>query len=1141
MTWFNGFTLLALLAPAATAQVRIAWAPDQARSELLARNANLELGATSVADALAALHQTSGVPIAFSRTLFPGDVKVSCRCTQVTVALALDSILHGLPFEVSEQDRQVVVTPVSFVAPAPVPERMAADVAPRPPPAKGKATVSQEPEVAGIVVDARSLPIAGARVSVVGGTATVLTDPLGRFRLTVPPGDQLSLRASMIGFRPTVVTARVGARDLRLTLEEMAVNLDEIVVTGTPQQATKRALGNSLGRVRVGQVEEVAPSPNVQDLISKGVPGVRVMSAGGDVGSGGNIRIRGSGSLALSSEPLLYVDGVRVNNTGADAGGVGGSIGVDSRYAPSRINDLNPDDIESIEVIKGPAAATLYGTEASNGVINVITKRGKQGAPVVSVTVKHGGNWIPDPENFFPATYFRAAAGDVREFRVLKSDRVTGEFPGDTISYGPWFQTGHQQGYAAAVSGGTPLLGYYFSADWDRDEGVVPYNWKNRLSGRANLNFAPNDKVSIDFGLGYLRSKYRSAGAIQPVTVRILWACPTPGCEPGRSLPNGIDGPFRGYLTGPPETFEQDVEGYEDVDRGTMTATARHNPTKWFAHRLTVGGDFTNQNLSELLRRSVLVGASSPQGSKQVATTRTVYASADYAATGTFNIANKLGLESSAGIQYYRKQQDAILSQGTIFPVRALETVTGGSVKTGAENFLENKTFGAFVQQQVSWKNRLFLTGAIRGDDNSAFGQNFDFVVYPKLSAAWVLSDEPFFKDNKIANSLKLRAAWGKAGQQPDVFAAVRTYAPETGDGGLPTLTPDNVGNSDLKPEVGEEIEAGFDVSLLNDRMGVEFTVYDKKTKNAIAQVPAAPSAGFPGSRFRNIGEVQNRGIEIGFEATLLRHRNVGVDFNLKFSRNTNKIVTIGDRPFLTQSAGFGQYHVPGFPLAGIFHRRVLSADLVTGGAQTTVNNMMCESGAVVPGTEGVNGVGFSAGGGPAVPCLQAPAIYWGSALPVWEGAGALSVTLYRNVQLFAQVDFVGGHTILSGDVRAAHMSFRNTKAIIERTDPILLAYDILDTRRQPGIMNAGFAKLRDLSATYTFPASMARAIGTSRASLTVSARNFWTIWVAQKSDFGHELIDPEIRNNDLTGQTAYNQEGWPQTRRLLATFRVSF
>jgi hypothetical protein len=202
---------------------------------------------------------------------------------------------------------------------------------------------------------------------------------------------------------------------------------------------------------------------------------------------------------------------------------------------------------------------------------------------------------------------------------------------------------------------------------------------------------------------------------------------------------------------------------------------------------------------------------------------------------------------------------------------------------------------------------------------------------------------------------------------------------------------------------------------------------------------------------------------------------------------------------------------------------------------------MMCESGEVVPGTN------FSVGGGPAVPCLQAPAIYWGSAIPIWEGAAATTVTLYRSLRLFGQVDFVGGHKILSGDVRAAHMSFRDTRAILERKDPILLAYDILDTRRQPVIMDGGFAKLRDVSISYDIPKTWSRRFGMNDLAVTLSGQNLWTIWVAQRSDFGHDLVDPEIRNNagvgaaDPGGLGAYNQEGWPQLRRVLLSVRAAF
>jgi hypothetical protein len=402
-----------------------------------------------------------------------------------------------------------------------------------------------------------------------------------------------------------------------------------------------------------------------------------------------------------------------------------------------------------------------------------------------------------------------------------------------------------------------------------------------------------------------------------------------------------------------------------------------------------------------------------------------------------------------------------------------------------------------------------------------------------------VVSEESFFRNVPILNSLKLRGAWGRAGQQPDAFAAQRTYQPEVGSGGTPTLSPQNLGNPGLKPEVGEELELGFDASILNERIGLEFTFYDKKTRDAIVAVPVVPSIGFPGTQFQNIGEVANRGYEFGIHGEAFRRNNVDLSFGFKYSRNDNKINSLGGPASQVIDAPFASYNVVGFPLGGLFMTRIVSADLDTSGPVARAVNMMCESGPLVPGTN------FSAGGGPPVPCQDAsgrsvaPQVYWGSPIPRWEGAVNATLTLFKNLQLYAQVDFIGGHTLSSGDIRASLMSFRNQIAIIEARDPILLGYDVLDVRRQPGIIDAGFAKLRDISGTYTLPTSMSERFGFSRASVTVSAMNLWTIWRAQWSDFGVRHVDTEVRNVN-NGLTAYYQEGWPQLRRFLTTFRVT-
>ncbi|MGQ0650511.1 MAG: SusC/RagA family TonB-linked outer membrane protein [Gemmatimonadaceae bacterium] len=994
-------------------------------------------------------------------------------------------------------------------------------------------------------------PVAGATILLETTRLGAVSSPSGTYRITgVPPG-AYTLSVRRLGYVRGI--RQITLRDtltVDFVLEKTATTLDQVVVTGTPTAVSKRELGNALGQVNASDLLKVAPKPNVQQLLNV-VPGVRVQSGGGDVGSGGNTRIRGSSSMTLSSEPLVYIDGVRVNNAAADAGGFPGNGGVDSRYAPSRINDINPEEIESIEVIKGPAAATLYGTEASNGVINILTKRGSRGRPTVAYQAKAGANWLPDPESLFPHTYYKSAAGEIVDVNILEREREVG-FPvsyygscpapykqsGDRCKGSP-FQTGLPQGYDVTISGGAESLNYLFFGGWDRDEGPVDYNWKNRLSGRSNLSFTPSDKLTFDFGLGYERSRLRSAGVQQPITTAIIWSCPSPGCEPGRNLPNGLDAPIRGFLLYVPEVYHNNIQGYEDLGRSIMTSTLRHTPTGWLNHRLTVGGDFTEQRLTSLWKKLVTVGSLFPQGRRDVQQSQASYVSADYAASGTLRLANAVKLETALGVQYYRKQNQAVLARAETFPVADLETISAGASKTAQESFVENKTVGLYVQQQVAWKDRLFVTAAVRGDDNSAFGKSYAATYYPKLSASWVLGEETFFKRIPRLSSLRVRAAWGRAGQQPDAFAALRTYAPEAGAGGTPTLTPQNLGNPDLKPEVGEEIEAGLDASFLSDRLALEVTWYDKKTKDALVQVPALPSLGFPGVQFRNIGEVANRGLELDVNGDVLRSNNVDLNLGFKFSRNMNEVVTLGGPSSLVMNATFGQYHVPGSPLGAIYHRRVTSATMTTVNGQPRATNMMCESGALIPGTL------FSKGGGPSVPCLQAPSVYWGSALPTWEGSGSATLTVFRNLQLFGLVDFLGGNTILSGDIRAALMSFRNQRAILEATDPILFAYDILDTRRQPGIVKGGFAKLRQLSATYTLPPSLLRAAHVSRAAATVSAQNVWTIWVAQKSDFGVKLTDPEIRNTNAAGAdpgglSGYNQEGWPQMRRILFSVRVT-
>ena len=262
-----------------------------------------------------------------------------------------------------------------------------------------RSALAQDATVGGVVLAERSLhPIAGALIVSDDTSRHARTDANGRFRLVVPPGASVSLQVRRLGFRALRETVRVGADDLRLVLSETAVELHETIVTGTADATERRALGNAVITVSAADVVPRGTVSTVQELINGRAPGVVIQPGSGNVGTGGRITVRGGTSLSLDNEPLLYVDGVRASNAQAT-----GPVNQFFSAGPiARINDLDPDDIERVEIIKGPAAATLYGTEASTGVINVITKQGVVGPARWSVDTRIGSTWLRDPEGRFP-------------------------------------------------------------------------------------------------------------------------------------------------------------------------------------------------------------------------------------------------------------------------------------------------------------------------------------------------------------------------------------------------------------------------------------------------------------------------------------------------------------------------------------------------------------------------------------------------------------------------------------------------------------------------------------------------------------------------------------------------------------------
>jgi TonB-linked SusC/RagA family outer membrane protein len=954
--------------------------------------------------------------------------------------------------------------------------------------------------VSGVVLANQSLrPLAGAQVSVVGTRLGALSDANGRFRVSGVEGDSVTLDVRLIGFQPSKVVARVGDITVRVLLSEVAVSLDQVVVTGTAGVTAQRAMGNLLEKIQTEDVVRTAPVVTPQQLLEGRVAGLVVLPGSGNIGTGSTMHVRGVASLSLTNQPLIYVDGVRVDNTASG----GPSLRDGAQVA--RINDINPEDIESIEVIKGPAAATLYGTEASSGVVQIITKRGHAGVESYDFAVQQGSTWLADLAQKVPTLWGTDSTGALTSVNLYQREKDAGRDP---------FQTGNLQGYTARMNGGTDAARYYVSGSYDRSTGIVSYNWQDKYSGRTNLSLTRSEKVQVTADLGYTHNLTRFG---QSATGWDLWSNIVWG-SPAR-----LSTATRGFLRAPPEASAQ-IASMEDLDRVTGSLQVLNKPTRWLSQRLTIGTDAASSISSVLFPRDPTGAAyffgTLSLGQKTEDRLTTVFNTIDYSATATANLPFALASATSFGAQDYSKRYATAEAVGKSFPSPSVTSIGGAAVTTSTEDLIENKTVGFYGQEQVSRANRLFFTAALRGDNNSAFGTNFKHALYPKFSGSWVVNEEPFWHWPSV-NALRVRAAYGRAGKQPDVFAAQRLYQPATGPNDAAVVTPLAIGNPDLKPEVSSEVELGFDLAAFDDRIGVNFTYYNQVANDAIVQRQVEPSLGFPGFQYVNAGRVANHGTELSLDTHPVRRGRLDWAIGGQIATNDNRVVTLGGLPPI--SLGSSQFDRVGHPVAGFFAKRVISAQLDQSGKPS---NLIC--------------AGDATTNNQSVPCASAPLVYWGTPTARWTGNVNSSVTLWRSLRLYALVDFRGGLTINDGDVSAAHTAFRNSKAINQRTDPILMAYDQLGTIDQLGFFNAGFAKLRELSATYTVDSRVFRRFGASGASISFAGRNLATLWRAQKDIFGEIIADPEIGipSSELSN---YVQSVVPPLTQFVATFRLTY
>ena len=962
--------------------------------------------------------------------------------------------------------------------------------------------------ITGRVLDAGGAPIASAQVFIPALSLGFLSQPDGSFSITNVPAGLHDVQAQRLGFAGASqgVSVTAGAvSNVDFELSRDALELDAVIVTGTAGGTRARAIGNIVGRVQAAELSEIAPIGSIQDLLGAREAGLSFHRGSGNIGTGSEMRIRGVSSVSMGQQPLIYVDGIRVDNEGAG--------GPNLRDGPqvSTLDDFSPDEIESVEIIKGPAAATLYGTEASAGVIQIITKRGTTGRPQFDVSIRQGAAYLPDIAGKVGLSYGRNENGDIISFNIYEAEKAAGR---------DHFQTGRLQTYNVSMRGGNDQIRYYLSGDFGNDEGIVSYNWQKQTNLRSNVTILPSETITMDVSLGYINGE---TSFMQQRTAWGMWE------QFQWANPLGQSRTLRGFLRARPEEIANN-SAIRDMTRFTGSATVTHNPFPWLTHRVIIGTDVVNEQNTQLFPRhpdgtSHDFGGLS-LGNLEIDRPRRDYNTFDYGLSANYDVNSSIILTSSFGFQYYARTEKVVGGIGRIFPAPQITTLSGAASTSASQSFVENNSVGMFVQQELGWNDRVFLTAAVRGDDNSAFGKQYDAAIYPKFSATWVMSEEGFWADrdfDRFASSFRLRSAWGKAGRQPDTFAATTLYAPEPGPGGAPSVSPEVLGNADLGPEISTEVELGFDAAFFDERVSAEFTYYNQSVQDALIEVPVSPTFGFPGAQTRNLGELKNWGWELSMSGRAYERTDFAWDLGVGITNNQNEITDLGGVPETTDTK-------EGLNYPYMTERIILSAELDQNG---NAINVMCDGGTGFKGLDP---------GGSPVPCSTAPLLRQGNgfAVPLYEANFNTTFTLFDNLRLYAMVEWRGEHWRALTDASCRHTCFQTSYAAVARDDPFMVAA-ITNRARNTRLthdFDASFAKLREVSLNYTLPEAWIGRTGVSRASVNLAARNLLTIWQAQDNISGAPVTDPEARR---VGSLSSSNSNVPPLSNITATMRVTF
>ncbi|MBS1620490.1 MAG: SusC/RagA family TonB-linked outer membrane protein [Bacteroidetes bacterium] len=933
--------------------------------------------------------------------------------------------------------------------------------------------------------------LASISVTVRNTTTGSVTDANGDYSIqaNLRPGSY-SLDFSGVGFKSQSQTLQIGNAASYTSNAQLAIdalNMDEVILTGVSLGTTRKQLGSYISTVKADQLTKGATS-NVLSALQGKTAGAQIIQNNGDPAGGFSVRLRGISSILSSSDPLYIVDGVIVNNatnrvtntqSGYDGSNFVGTIG------QNRLADINPADIDHIEVLNGAAAAAIYGSRANAGVIQIFTKKGISGAPVINFSTgflvnnlrkKIGVNEAPtkfggptDGPGAFTQDIITAVGGGL----LTNTTAVTRYDYQDYI-----FHTGLGTDNNVSVSGGTDKTKYYVSGSYFYNQGIVRNTDAQRYSFRANIDQTLNRWISVNLGLNYINTSSNEKpdgnsffSPMNSVTIlgnfHNIWQR-----DP---LGNIQAVGERGRVN--PVSVIEDFKQKEVTNRIIANLGAKLKPMKGLTFDYVLGIDNYAQNGTTYMppfaynvNTAFFGGAASldPTLNGYASTGNNYFFQINNELSGTyqFNITDDWASTTQLGYSVqYQKNSYSLLQGRGMAPF--VETVNGAStLLPSVDDRSEISVTGEYLQQNFKYRNQLFITGAIRRDGSSVFGENERNQIYYKASGSYLISETDFWKDRMDWwNTFKIRAAYGQSGNLTGIGAYSRfnTYTSNSYLSRTALNSSSILANTNVKPERQGELEIGTDMSFLKDRISLTFNWYNKKVTDMLYTRTIAPTNGFS-SLLDNLGSLQNRGYEILLTGSPVSKKDLQWDVTLIYNHNRNKILNVGSALILlSTNAGAPVSLLQGYP-AGIFYGTFFAVD---------PNGNLVKNSAGIPqiekGTQNGPLAYTPQRDGNGLPTGTTLRKVIGDPNPKYTATLTNDVT-FKKFGLHLQFDAVQGLNVFNADFRTRQGVGNGLVAEQEDLGQVPRGY-ILGVYQveQWRIDNGAFVKLRELSLSYDF------------------------------------------------------------------------